>query len=421
MCCCNGACQVLDDEDLREPLLKGIVFLDKGATKEGGKGKGLRGSALYMEVVSSSFKQHFQEDEEFRALWNSLTQTDIVSTIYHMTAYREKRMRRGLVQPPKSIEFGINQRPLTPNDVKDWTIFADIAYMDTEKMIRTELAKFDHQLVSYSAPMQLFEPAFFVSMSTRENNKIVVVSVKGTSSGVDWLTSLWVAREELRIKDCGCEGETDTDCSVHGGIAHAARFVLERIGSILRKGFYDAGFSIIFVGHSLGAAVATVMSIIMREEEKMERVYCYAFAPPPVVSRCLAIMARSYVYSVINNDDVIPRTGLKQLKTLVANIRKVVDAWYRVGSWEGVEQEWDEMDWNQLEAKFASEWREGRFDTCVAGRILFLYNLGIAQRGHVEVACDTDTLRMAVLSNQMISDHELEAYKSAMRDVHFVV
>jgi hypothetical protein len=296
--------------------------------------------------------------------------------------------------------------------------------------------------------LKLFEPAYFISKclydkktftslnphdtySAKDGPVLYVVGIKGTSSTVDWLTSLWIAKEELDIPVPSGSAKDKRDYGVHGGILHAARYLLQRVKSQLKEVFDQSNKRsksqkplqyIVFVGHSLGAAVASVASIILREEESMDNVFCFAYAPPPAVSLVLAQKSSSYVFSVVNNDDLIPRISMKQIKTFVVNIKRAVDEKNRLGGdWSKLEKKWEESEWSELEYEFASDWNEGRFDTYIPGRILFLYELGYAQVGSVEVDCDEDTLRIAILSSRMVSDHLLDNYRAALQPAVFVM
>jgi hypothetical protein len=138
---------------------------------------------------------------------------------------------------------------------------------------------------------------------------------------------------------------------------------------------------------------------------------------PPVVSRFLSVRCRPYVYSVVNNDDAIPRTSVKQLKTLIAGIASVKDFRKKNGgSWKKVKEELDELSWAEIEHRFANKWKEKRYETFIAGRVLLFYDFGKDKKGSVEVAYDTPNLRIPIVSSRMVSDHNIESYKRAFDD-----
>ena len=411
-CCCWKSFRILEDEERRKPLIGEEERQELTQKKSSG-------SQLYVRSVYSAFQNHFQNDEDSKILWESLSLFDILSTVYRISRYRETRIRKGLVSiPPKdpSIQF-----PLTPGDVKDWLFFAEAAYESKDKYLRRRLLERSHQLVLHERRCRLFEPSHYLSMSTNTDDKTIVVGIKGTSSMDDWLTNFWISKEELKVDSSLTDDEEvigqKRDFGVHAGILHASRFVLSRIEPLLNRAFYPSGFNVILVGHSLGAGVASVLAMLLREELGMERVTCFAFAPPPAVSFFLAERSKAYIFSVVNNDDAIPRTGVKQIKTLVAGIKKLRNRKETLdGNWEQVEKELDTMPWSYLEQIFSEEWTENKFDTFIPGRILFLYDYGEKVQGYVEIPSTTPTLRLAVISSKMISDHAIPSYQKALNN-----
>jgi len=71
-------------------------------------------------------------------------------------------------------------------------------------------------------------------------------------------------------------------------------------------------YKLVMTGHSLGAGCATLLSIMSRD--KYPLLSCFAFCPPGgLLSEGLATECKSYVTSVVNDTDVIPRTSLPNL------------------------------------------------------------------------------------------------------------
>eukprot|EP01116_Phalansterium_solitarium_P024925 TRINITY_DN9283_c0_g1_i2.p1 TRINITY_DN9283_c0_g1~~TRINITY_DN9283_c0_g1_i2.p1 ORF type:complete len:480 (-),score=114.42 TRINITY_DN9283_c0_g1_i2:104-1543(-) len=93
----------------------------------------------------------------------------------------------------------------------------------------------------------------------------------------------------------------------HQGMLEVARRKIALLRPTLEKCFRDhPTYKLVITGHSLGAGVAVLMAICVKEEMGVP-VNCYAFASPPVVSRDLAQKCRDYVYTFVCNDDVVPR------------------------------------------------------------------------------------------------------------------
>lgn len=61
-----------------------------------------------------------------------------------------------------------------------------------------------------------------------------------------------------------------------------------------------------FTGHSLGAGVAAILSMMFRP--LYPNVKCYAFEPPGcTVSLNVAVECEPYVISIVHGNDIIPR------------------------------------------------------------------------------------------------------------------
>lgn len=75
------------------------------------------------------------------------------------------------------------------------------------------------------------------------------------------------------------------------------------------------------VGHSLGAGIAALTAIYWKnhktfkhyEKVTKNRLFmrCFAYAPPPVLSREIKEKGVGYVYSIVNEDDIVPRLNVQ--------------------------------------------------------------------------------------------------------------
>jgi hypothetical protein len=77
----------------------------------------------------------------------------------------------------------------------------------------------------------------------------------------------------------------------------------------------EAGYSIMLVGHSLGAGAAALMAM-MYKRGGISHLSCYAFATPNCVSLSLAEGCDDYVTSVVFRDDIIARFSPEALAGL---------------------------------------------------------------------------------------------------------
>ncbi|KAL4572675.1 hypothetical protein LXL04_019457 [Taraxacum kok-saghyz] len=103
---------------------------------------------------------------------------------------------------------------------------------------------------------------------------------------------------------------------VHHGLLKSAVWLLNEESEELRRLWVDNGscYKMVFVGHSLGAGVATLLTVLVVNHRDMlggiarELVKCYAIAPTRCLSLNLAVKYADVIYSVVLQDDFLPRT-----------------------------------------------------------------------------------------------------------------
>jgi hypothetical protein len=203
--------------------------------------------------------------------------------------------------------------------------------------------------------------------------------------------------------------------SIHGGLAKAGRWLLSRVSSLLIDVFVKAGYDVEVIGHSMGAGVAAVACAILREEYDV-KAHCFAFAPPPALGRELAEKSMEYIVSCVHNDDVIPRTGIKQLKTFVYILVKLKEIYDLNGkNWALVEKHLDSIAWSEIERRVSEMYTEKRFDSVVPGKVVLLISRPNSKLVDVVlVSGQIPTLRQPVCSRTMVSDHSMEEYIRAL-------
>ncbi|XP_078440035.1 uncharacterized protein LOC144710209 [Wolffia australiana] len=106
------------------------------------------------------------------------------------------------------------------------------------------------------------------------------------------------------------------DGYVHNGLLKAAAWILDEEGERL-KGILEEymGYGLIVAGHSLGSGVAALLTMLLvQNREKIgdlerSKVRCFAMAPARCMSLNLALAFSDVIFSVILQDDFLPRTS----------------------------------------------------------------------------------------------------------------
>ncbi|KAI3668950.1 hypothetical protein L6452_40167 [Arctium lappa] len=103
---------------------------------------------------------------------------------------------------------------------------------------------------------------------------------------------------------------------VHHGLLKSAVWLLNEESENLRRLWVENGgcYKMVFVGHSLGAGVAALLTVLVVNHREMiggmgrEMVKCYAIAPTRCLSLNLAVKYADVIYSIVLQDDFLPRT-----------------------------------------------------------------------------------------------------------------
>ncbi|EDV28188.1 uncharacterized protein TRIADDRAFT_53544 [Trichoplax adhaerens] len=167
----------------------------------------------------------------------------------------------------------------------------------------------DEDIIVASYCNDLYELPFFVAYD--HCKKKVILAIRGTMSLNDAITDLLAVPAELDIP-----GYHDT--SGHKGMCESAKVLKEKLKSqkLLEPAFNEhPDYDLIIVGHSLGAGVAAILSILMKPDYPKLR--CFAYSPPGgLVSLELSKYARDFVISVVTGCDLVTRVSLQNMEDL---------------------------------------------------------------------------------------------------------
>ncbi|TQD88451.1 hypothetical protein C1H46_025975 [Malus baccata] len=104
---------------------------------------------------------------------------------------------------------------------------------------------------------------------------------------------------------------------VHHGLLKSAIWLLKEEGETLKRLWLENGsnYDMVFAGHSLGSGVAALLTVIVVNHRDWlggiprSKVRCYALAPARCMSLNLAVKYADVIYSVVLQDDFLPRTA----------------------------------------------------------------------------------------------------------------
>ncbi|KAL0483130.1 hypothetical protein AKO1_014811 [Acrasis kona] len=178
--------------------------------------------------------------------------------------------------------------------------------------------------------------AFFLSLDHDLN--AIIISVRGTDSVADVFTNFTAAPKTLELHKFYELGDEEHVVGiVHGGKLDSARWILTQIQDKLDEILlsdepsYRRFDTVITVGHSLGGAVATLLSFLLREyflekcnlnQMRLPCVRCLTFSSSAFLSKNLSLWCRDFVDTFIIGMDIVPRFSVGQADRLRIEIAK---------------------------------------------------------------------------------------------------
>lgn len=144
-----------------------------------------------------------------------------------------------------------------------------------------------------------------------QDNKSLIISFRGTESANDIFS------------DINCDYIEFLDGYVHRGILELAEHFLEENEFIINDLMIKYNLKYLkLVGHSLGAAIASICGIIFKQKNEHLKVKVYAFSPASCLSYDIAKKTK-FIKSYILGTDIFPRLSygsMLDLKYLTASI-----------------------------------------------------------------------------------------------------
>ncbi|XP_059158872.1 diacylglycerol lipase-beta-like isoform X2 [Physella acuta] len=172
----------------------------------------------------------------------------------------------------------------------------------------------ENDLIYVTFHNQFKQVPFYVALDRPKNT--VVISIRGTLSLKDALADLSARGATLDIP-----GVENSYC--HAAMLDCANYIKSKLESlnILEAAFGQLreGAALVLVGHSLGAGVAAILSVLLRPQ--YPDLICFSFSPPGgLMSASASKYTREFVCSVVVDKDIVPRLGMYTLTDLKVKI-----------------------------------------------------------------------------------------------------
>ncbi|XP_050208315.1 uncharacterized protein LOC126657646 [Mercurialis annua] len=170
----------------------------------------------------------------------------------------------------------------------------------------------ESNVLKFVKDSSVMRPGYYIGVDPRK--KLIILGIRGTHTVYDLITDIVTSSD----------GEvTFEGFSTHFGTAEAARWFLNHeMGTIRNYLKQYEGFRLRLVGHSLGAATASLLAIMLRKRSTEQLgvspdiISAVGFATPPCVSKELAESCGDFVTTVVMQDDIVPRLSTPALGRL---------------------------------------------------------------------------------------------------------
>lgn len=191
--------------------------------------------------------------------------------------------------------------------------FGSKFYCDLSTVVMVTGIPEEHILIS-QWNSEIYKPVHYVAYDESEDT--IVVAIRGTQSLSDCITDISAVPTAVELTDTAC-GVAKEDYFVHGGILESAMYV-ERsleyyaITDGLLSGRY-AQSKLVVLGHSLGAGVSILLSMLLwsKHPQLRERMQCLAYSPPGgLLSQAVVDYCDHFVLGCFAGQDLVPRFAM---------------------------------------------------------------------------------------------------------------
>lgn len=234
----------------------------------------------------------------------------------------------------------------------------------------------DSDLIKTQFRAQVFFPSFYVAIDRKVH--AIVVCIRGTANPIDSLTDVAATTDYLRVRRLSIAdpapvlalASSSSDMAQnenkhlqdgmydyvegfgHSGVLRSAHNVLAQIrDEVIQAARDNPEYVVLTTGHSLGAATAAALALLMRDDSECPHVMFVAFAPLPFLTYDLAQQTSRLGVTVVNGPDIVPRLSVSFMLPLFATARYVADLSTAKKILVGIGLGRCILDWDELERR----------------------------------------------------------------------
>jgi len=188
----------------------------------------------------------------------------------------------------------------------------NISYASYEDLKNTYVRK-----IYGSTENELYKPYYFVS---EQKNGNLWISIRGSKSVADFATDADFRRTITKIGS--------TEYAFHTGFYKSAKYVFEGVKQYVK----DHDGIVYVTGHSLGASVSIILSLLLHEEFPDKDINSLNYAPAPCTSDNIPENHRLKIVNFVNNDDLVTTLSVANFLRTFKNIFETTTDYKKVAS-----------------------------------------------------------------------------------------
>ncbi|GIQ85409.1 hypothetical protein KIPB_007068, partial [Kipferlia bialata] len=130
-------------------------------------------------------------------------------------------------------------------------------------------------------------------------------------------------RDKFNLRDIGCV-PIDSSYFAHKGMLCSASMLYYAVFPLLQREFprlRREGYSIVTCGHSLGAGVAALLALLLRQTPEFVSARCWGYGCPAIVSPPLSQVMAQYCTTCVFQYDMVPRLSIRSAVNVANRIQ----------------------------------------------------------------------------------------------------
>lgn len=261
-----------------------------------------------LKTVAKEFDQTFQRHLEGRDL-----PPIYPTSLYYFLEYEDERKNFSWRRRKHRFCPGINIEYVT--ELNRYMHLAELGYSTDMNNIQQQLRNtFGYELIYCNMDSLPNQPSHFVAIKKDQSHWSstldIMLCVRGTATVTDVITDLLADEVEYR------------GGKAHSGICKSGKYLVEKHKDTLLSLLKESGkkkIRLTLIGHSLGAGAASIAGMEFQDLPEFE-VSVIGFGCPALVSKELSESAKSYITTIVSDNDCIPRMSLATMINAILDI-----------------------------------------------------------------------------------------------------